>query len=230
MMDADRDPVRIMDYISDRLSDDEHQAFGDRLVREPDLVRELERTLRLREGLHQLQARGYFRGTRVPAGRRHSWLPALAAVAVLAAIAVGLRIHQAGERPTVAGSSLLRASTAGATTGAARFTFIPTRGSTAPILDLPVGGVIEFRVATESSQVRAAYEVTLLGEGGSNTNQPLDALRGIAPEPDGFLYFEADASRFQAGRYVLEIHPNDPRVPAQRFPFTFRNSGLSPSR
>jgi hypothetical protein len=227
MMDVDRDPVRIMDYITDRLSDDEHQAFGERLLHEPDLVRELERTLQLREGLHQLQARGYFsETTAVPAGRRHSWLPALAAVAVLAAIAVGLRVHQSGEPPIRSGTSLLRASTAGATAGTTRFTFMPTRGAAAPVLDLPVTGIIEFRVATGSSRVRAAYEVTLLGEDG----RPLDALPGMAPDSDGFLYFEADASRLQAERYVLVAQPNDPRVPAERFPFTFRDSGLSPAR
>jgi len=58
--DAGRDVERMQDYMVGRLSDDEHRAFEDRLVRDPGLVREFEQSLRLSEGLHQLRAQGHF--------------------------------------------------------------------------------------------------------------------------------------------------------------------------
>jgi hypothetical protein len=51
---------RMQDFIAGRLSDDEQRAFEDRLARDAGLVHELEQSLRLSEGLHQLRAQGYF--------------------------------------------------------------------------------------------------------------------------------------------------------------------------
>ncbi|MBV8909400.1 MAG: hypothetical protein JOZ89_01435, partial [Gammaproteobacteria bacterium] len=82
MIAAARDLELMQDYIVGRLSEDERRAFEYRLVREPALVRELEDSLQIREGLRQLRAQGYF--TRAASrGRRFlPWVPALAAAAL----------------------------------------------------------------------------------------------------------------------------------------------------
>ena len=55
MVRAGRDYRTMQDYIVGRLSDDESHAFEDRLVNDPGLVRELEESIRLREGLQRLR-------------------------------------------------------------------------------------------------------------------------------------------------------------------------------
>ena len=72
MIDAAKDFATLQAFIRGRLPEDERRAFEDRLVREPALVNELEQSLRMREGLGQLRARGYFNAapqrTRFPPG------------------------------------------------------------------------------------------------------------------------------------------------------------------
>src|SRR5215469_2776524 len=86
MMDLGRDFERMRDYVVGRLPEDEYRAFEERLGRDPELVRELEQSLRLREGLAQLQEQGYFARTPAARARSWTWLPALAAAAVLALV------------------------------------------------------------------------------------------------------------------------------------------------
>ncbi|HXY96819.1 MAG TPA: hypothetical protein VEH00_07570, partial [Steroidobacteraceae bacterium] len=71
MIDVERDFERMRDYADGRLADDERRTFEDRLLRDPELVREFEQTLRLREGLEQLKQQAYFaRSAPRPARRR----------------------------------------------------------------------------------------------------------------------------------------------------------------
>ena len=60
VIDVGRDFERMRDYIEGRLSEEEHRAFEERLARDPELVRELERSLQMQEGLLQLHSQGYF--------------------------------------------------------------------------------------------------------------------------------------------------------------------------
>src|SRR2546429_9659507 len=81
VISAGRDYERMQDYIVGRLSDDDSHAFEDRLLNDPGLVRELEQSLRLRDGLEQLREQGYF-GKAVSRGMSpRIWLPALVAAA-----------------------------------------------------------------------------------------------------------------------------------------------------
>src|SRR5215472_14357808 len=93
MIDLDHDFERMRDYVRGRLTENESQAFEDRLARDPELVREFEQTLRLREGLEQLKDQVYFvKPAPRPVRRRIVWMPALAAAAV-AALAILLWVQ-----------------------------------------------------------------------------------------------------------------------------------------
>src|SRR5258708_1966706 len=82
VIEVGRDFERMQDFIVGRLSDDEHRAFEDRLARDPALVHELEQSLRLSEGLHQLRVQGYFDKAASRARGSRTWLPLLAAAAI----------------------------------------------------------------------------------------------------------------------------------------------------
>ncbi len=87
MIDVAREFERLRDYLVGRLPDDEVRDFEDRLVRDPELAREFEQSLRLRVGMQELRAQGYFAARTSRPSRLRVQLVALAA-AVIAAIAL----------------------------------------------------------------------------------------------------------------------------------------------
>ncbi len=155
MTEAGRDFERMRDYIAGRLSDEERRAFDDRLLLEPALARELEELLRLREGLEQLQAQGYFKqGYRRQTPRW--WLPALAAAAI-GGVALLLR----AELDTAPLPVLSATPAANSSSITAHFTFVSMRDAAVPDLGLPPSGFIEFRAAPPLLRLPGAYPPTL---------------------------------------------------------------------
>ncbi|MGO9850178.1 MAG: hypothetical protein ACLPTM_00985 [Steroidobacteraceae bacterium] len=226
MIDVGRDFERMRDYMVGRLSDDERRAFEDRLGRDPELVRELEQSLRLREGLLQLKAQGYFNqpagrtslGARVRGLKTQDWLPALAAAAV-GALALFLWVQ-----PRMTASGVLRAAVDSPV--AAQFTFMAMRSGSAPDLALPSAGPIELRVQPAAHATVARFRVTLLREGEHAAQTPVGALAGLALGADDSIHFYADSARLAAGTYRLQVEPDaGANGAAESFEFTLRGSG-----
>jgi hypothetical protein len=236
MISAGRDYERMQDYIVGRLSDDESHAFEDRLLDDPGLVRELEQSLRLREGLARLREQGYFRKAASRTMSVRIWLPALAAAAV-AGVALFLGVYRGTWVHRSPGPSpVLMASLESRIAGvepliAAHFTFVSVRGSSTPDLDLPSAGLIEFRAAPVSRMGAPRYRVTLLRQNQGNALEPLGTVAGVALSRDGYVHGYADAARLEPGSYVLRIEP-DAGVPgpADSFPFNLRARGAAPPR
>jgi hypothetical protein len=231
VINVERESATMQDFIAGRLTDDEHQAFEDRLVREPQLVRELEQSLRMREGLQQLRTRGYF-GKAAPRGRRFRiWVPALVAAAG-AGLALFLWLSRvAGPSPILVAS--LESSTAtGATSSVvAHFTFVPVRGGSAPDLDLPSAGLIEIRAAPNTRETVNRYRATLVRQNEGAVAEPVAALAGLALATDGYVRCYADASRLAPGSYVLRIQPDtNTSGMAEEFPFNLRARGTVSSQ
>jgi hypothetical protein len=217
MIDVQRDFERMRDYVGGRLADDERRTFEDRLVRDPELVREFEQTLRLRAGLEQLKAEGYFvRPAPRTAHRRLMWMPALAAAA-LAAVAIILWVQ-----PQTSSTGVLRASPGRGATAAvgAHFTFVSMRGSSSYDLDRPAAGLIEFRASPAGHSAGARYRLTLERVGQSGASEPIGALADLVPGADGYLHGYADVSGLTAGRYLLRVETAGQRADsALAFPF-----------
>jgi len=228
VIDAGRDSERMQDYMVGRLSDDEHRAFEDRLVRDPGLVRKLEQSLRLTEGLHQLRAQGHFDKATSRARGSRIWLPILAAAAITG-LALFLWLQPRN-------SPLLTASLESRTADvapwvAAHFTFVAVRASSTPDLELPSGGVIEFRAAPATHLTASRYRMTLVQQDEAGSLKPVGAAAGLALSADGYVHGYADAARLGPGRYVLRIEP-DAETPAtaETFPFNLRAHGARPTR
>ena len=228
-MEVGRDSERMQDYIVGRLSDDEHRAFEDRLVRDPRLVHELEQSLRLSEGLHQLRAQGYFDKAASRAGGSRIWLPVLAAAAI-AGLAFFLWLQRStGPSPVLAASLDSRAPAVGPPV-AAHFTFVAVRGSAIPDLNLPSGGVIEFRAAPATHLTASRYRMTLVRRDEGGASKPVGAAAGLQLSADGYVHGYADAARLESGSYLLRIEP-DARAPGtgEVFPFNLRARGAPPT-
>lgn len=207
MVAAGHDFETMRDYIVGRLSDDERQAFEDRLVREPALVRELEESLRIREGLRQLRAQGYFASTASRSMRFLPWFPALAAAAV-AGIALFLWAHRQGTAsPLLMASPESRSVSGVASSVSPLLTFVSVRGAASPDLDLPRAGLIEIRAAPVTGRTDFAYRLILLRRDGAGIPQPVGTLAPVALSSDGYVHCFADASRLSVGSYLLRVEP-----------------------
>ena len=229
MIDAGRDFERMRDYMVGRLSDDEHRAFEDRLVRDPGLVREFEQSLRLSEGLQQLRAQGYFDKAASRARGSRIWFPILAAAAI-AGLALFLWL-QPRNRPSPVLTASLESRTPGVTPSvAAHFTFVAVRESSTPDLELPSAGVIEFRAAPATRMTASRYRMTIVQQDEGGSAKPVGAAAGLALSADGYVHGYADASRLGPGRYVLRIEPDaEPPGTVETFPFNLRAGGARPT-
>jgi hypothetical protein len=230
MIDAGRDFERMRDYMVGRLSDDERRAFEDRLGRDPELVRELEQSLRLREGLLQLKAQGYFKrpavrtslGARVRGLKRQDWLPALAAAAV------GALVLFLWVQPRMTASGVLRAAVDSPV--APQFNFIAMRSSSLPVVTLPPTGPIELRVQPAAHATVSRFRVTLLRESEHAAQTPVGALAGLVLGADDSIHFYADSARLTAGTYRLQVEPDaGVNAAAESFEFTLRGTA-APAR
>jgi hypothetical protein len=227
---AQRDFAKMQDFIVGRLSDNDRRAFEDRLACEPALARELEQSLRMREGLQQLRTQGYLGKAAARSQSFRIWVPALLAAAC-AGLALFLWLsHVAGPSPILMASLESRASDATPSV-AAHFTFVSVRSGSTPDLDLPPSGLIEIRAAPSTRENFSRYRVTLVRQQEGGVEQPVAALAGLAVSADGYVHCYAEAARLATGRYVLRIQsdsdtPGTPEV----FPFKLRTSVTGASR
>jgi hypothetical protein len=225
---ASRNFERMQDYIVGRLSDDERRAFEDRLVREPALARELEESLRLREGLQQLRTQGYFAGTASRRRSVRSWLPALAAAA-LAGLALFVSWQrETGPSPVLTGSLESRSDVAPLVS--AHFTFVSVRGDSTPDLHLPSAGAIEIRAEPATRLPGSHYRVTLMRRDAAGSARPVGVLPALTASPDGYVHCFVDASRVKAGRYLLRIERDGAEADTAEFPFNLTVLGNRPSQ
>jgi hypothetical protein len=229
VLEVGREFERMQDFIVGRLSEEEHRAFEDRLVRDPGLVQELEQSLRLSEGLQQLRAQGYFDKATSRARGSRIWLPLLAA-ATIAGLALFLWLQPSTEPLPVLTASLDSRAPGVGPSVAAQFTFVALRDSSIPDLDLPSGGVIEFRAAPATHLTASRYRMTLVRQDEGGASKPVGAAAGLGLSADGYVHGFTDASRLGPGSYLLRIEP-DAETPgtAEVFAFNLRARGARPT-
>jgi hypothetical protein len=230
MTNASGNVERIRDYLVGRLPEDERIAFEDRLARDPALVSEFEDSLRLRSGLRQLRAQGYFDAAAQKARTQRTrslWYRAsLAAAAVFVGASFAV-VWYLNREP-----SLLTAVPAprAASGIVAQFTFVATRDGGRPKLALPASGLIEFRVAPEVRSA-ASYRVTLIRDPqGAAAQQRVGVATGVRLGGDGYVHSYVDSSELAPGSYALRLEPGGSgALPTQVFLFLLQAPGETAS-
>ncbi|MBV9725463.1 MAG: hypothetical protein JO299_09845 [Gammaproteobacteria bacterium] len=231
-MTADRDFTVMQDFIGGRLSEAESRDFEKRLVREPALVRELEHSLRMREGLRQLRTRAYIRTPSAASPKFRTWISAGLAAAAIAGLALFLSLPRvAGTTSVLAPSLEKRAGSAASPRVAAHFTFVSMRAGAVPDLELPAADRIEIRAAPSARQMHERYRVTLVRWDDKGAARTIAALTDLAVGTDGYVHCYADAARLTPGSYVLRVQPDGATsAEADVFPFNLNAPGSGSSR
>jgi hypothetical protein len=215
-MEAERDYSRMHEYIVGKMPAQERREFEERLAREPGLVRELEDSLRLREGLQQLRDQGHALQSTPGRTLLRIWSPLLAA-AVVVGVALFLRTQfTAVHAPSILSASLPPGSGSAGRPVAELFTFIATRG--ALDLQLPDSGEIELRAAPQLHETNLRYRMTLVRQEGGLVG----TLPDLATGTDGYVHAFVDAATLTPGRYELHLEVQGPPADPDVFPFRLR--------
>jgi hypothetical protein len=202
------DSVLVQDYVANRMSEDERQTFEARLLSDSDLLRDLEESLRLREGLEVLREQDALKDLRNP--RRGSSRMGWAVAASLAIAALCLALYQTRRAPPVmvASAGILR-STSGAALDTARVYSFATsrRGTPIPDLPLPLSGALELRALVPGAAESAdhTFGVTLERRDGADGMSRVGAAAHLVPDADGFVAVYLDAARLRPGSYSLVV-------------------------
>jgi len=218
------DPGLASRYLAGQLAPAELQAYEQHLLENPDAVKELEATARMKVGLASLRDSGQLEGLlRTPTRLRWQW-PTLAAAAALIVIAVGL--WRGGDVPratTLAATATELMDRSGQRLVAgSSYALLRTRSSAYDaVMELPPQPrAIELRVRPETPA--SAYGVALSRIQPDASVTQIGNVRGLKTESDGFVRLYVDSSRLEAGPYLLVITPVEDRTAASTTAFRIR--------
>jgi hypothetical protein len=229
------DPALANRYLAGQLSPTELQAYEQHLLEDPDAVRELEATARMKVGLANIRDAGQLDSLlrEAPPHLRRTVI-AFAAAAALAVIAVGLwrgidtpadamLVAKAGELIDRSGRPLATGST---------YALLRTRGSTRPLLgtsSFAYDAVIELPAEPRAIELRVrpetpapAYSVALSQIHSDASVVQIGNVSELKAEADGFVRLYVDSSRLESGPYLVVITPGPDRTAASTSAFRIK--------
>ncbi len=208
-------------YLAGQLDEAEAAAFEKHYENDRDVVREIERTLRMKEGLAVLNERGQLDALMRP---RTAWKPALALAAGLAMVVVGvlLWVGQATVGPIAGTIAALGERNGQPLQVVSTYVLARTRG-TPPTMAVALpkdGGALELRMIPSSRARSGDFRVTIAQLDAADAAAPLGETRAGQSSEDGFVTAYLDSSKLARGRYRVELLPERPETagaPADRF-------------
>jgi hypothetical protein len=197
-------------YLAGQLSASELEAYEQHLLNDPDAVRELEATARLKTGLANLRDSGQLESLlRTPTRRFGPPAFAIAASVALAVVAVALwRGVEAPRDATLVAAAADLIDASGRPLGrGSSYALLRTRSSAYDaVIELPPQPrAIELRVRPEVPA--AAYGVALSQIHPDASVAQIGNVSDLKAEPDGFVRLYVDSSRLEAGLYLLVVTP-----------------------
>ncbi len=213
-------------YLAGQLDAVESAAFEAHYTQNPETVRDLERILRLKEGLAVLRERGELDELM---RKRHYWRPALALAASLAVAVVGawLWIGHTSVSPLVSTIAALSDAQGRPVPVASTYVLVRTRGAAAA-MEIPLPrerSAIELRMIPSSRPPDAGFRVRLEQLDAANAVASLAETHAAVSSEDGFVTAYLDSAHLSPGRYAVELLPErhaPPGVPADRFVIELR--------
>lgn len=200
-------------YLAGKLSDSDTARFEAYWAEHPELIRDLEASARLKDGLGELRARDELHGV-----VRDRWwerrLSMLAVAATVSAFAAGFVAWQVADRvgsvrvaPSLAS---LSADASAPLAKGATYSLLRLRSS-APsdaLLEVPAEPrAIELRVLPEGAAEDGRYRVRLIAVDDAGNAGPESVVDAVGADPDGFVTIYVDSRDLRAGQYRLQVAP-----------------------
>ena len=200
-------------YLADQLDAADREAFETHYTDNPEMVREIERTLRLKEGLAVLQERGEL-DSLMRTRRRWNLPLALAAAALLAA--AGIWLWMAPHTPAPLAGELIALADSSGHAPEVRATYLLARARGAsPALEIPLPSqrsAIELRMIPSARGTITGHEVALSRLEPEKPPVRVGRIHGLKTGDDGLVKAYLDTGPLRPGRYLIELSPEQPDI------------------
>jgi hypothetical protein len=201
-------------YLAGQLDDAQSAEFERYYGQHPEVVRDIERTLRLKEGLAVLEERGELAGL---VRKRDYWRPAMGLAAGIAVLVVGvwLWIGHATLAPVASTIAALTDPSGHPLHVASTHMLVKMRGPPVVVgIPLPKErSAIELQMIPSSRPESGGFRVLLGQLDAADAVAPLGETRAVANSADGFVTAYLDSGQLSRGRYVVELLPERPSAP-----------------
>jgi hypothetical protein len=211
-------------YLADQLSPAEAEAFEAYYTQHPSMVREIEYTLRLKEGLATLRDRQQLDG--LMKARRWRWALPLSVAAAVAGTALGTWAWYGPvtAEPVAAGSlEALMESAQPTLPLSGKYMLVRVRSAEQTPLQIPLPAehsAVELQVLPAGGATGAPYRLVLEPiQTGAGKAKPVAEVSGLVPGADGLVAVWVDSERIQRGQYTVELaaEAGEAAAPAERF-------------
>jgi hypothetical protein len=212
-------------YVAGELSEAEAVAVEERVALQPEVYREFDNILRLKEGLAVLKERGELDRLVGPRNRARAWVFGAAAAAALIGIAVWIWRTAPSSSPAMLALSPSALMESGSTPLAVgvRYVFAATRGpsSSVEIAIPPTRAAIEIKLVPLGVDDRGHYRAVITRVDVDGRKPKLSEIDGVPFGSDGYVTIYIDSARLEPGIYELSLEDENAvaRQAADRFEF-----------
>ena len=197
-------------YLADQLSPQEAEAFEAYYTQHPSMVREIEYTLRLKEGLATLRDRQQLDA--LIKARPGRWALPLSIAAAVAGAALGTWTWYGSPdspAPVAAGTleALLENSQATLPLSG-KYMLVRVRSAEPMPLEIPLPAqhsAVELQVLPAGGATAAPYRLVIESHPTEGKPKPVAEVAGLVPGSDGLVAAWLDSERIQRGQYTVEL-------------------------
>jgi hypothetical protein len=206
------DPTAASRYLADQLTESERRAYEAALAQDPEVLRELEATARLKVGLDHLRETGKLAGLmRESRLKRTQFALAMAAAIVAVVLGIGLlRSRFLSPQPSMLAATaraLLDRSGHQLSLVGTQSVFRSRSETYDATIELPsTGGVLKLRVMPDTDQRPARYKALLTRVRDDDSEESLATVADLRPDNDNIIAIYMDLSKFTPGRYRLIVN------------------------
>jgi hypothetical protein len=226
------DPTIVNRYLADQLGENERSAFEAQLVSDPDLLREVEATARLKAGLQKLRDTGQLDALVAERSRTPLFFAAAAAVAVLVLGITLMRWNTDGGAPMLAASlsSLVDPSGHPLPIGNTYAVYRTRASAYDAEITLPASQqAIELRVQPSSVDLKNSYRASLSLVRENGGSEPTASIADLAPASDKFITLFVDSAQLIPGEYRLVVSREEDGRSAEGESFSIRVKSPRPN-